>query len=165
MTTDYNATIEVNHRADAVTADQVDQLMDTLAPYHATVGGSPRGWLEVTLTVPAENLTQASTTALSVVQHAMHQVGPTAAAIAAEVLTTEEFDKRADMVPMPSLIGTAEAAEILGVSEQRVGQLVHAGQLSAAKVGRSLALSRTEVERFAGRERRTGRPRKSPMPA
>jgi excisionase family DNA binding protein len=160
MTTDYNATIEYNRKADVVLPDSADDLIDALEHYHVAVSSSARGWLEVTITLPAETLPQASTTALAVVSEAVHRVAPHATPIASQVLTTEEFDVRNGMVPLPSLIGTQEAAEILGVSQQRVVQLVNAGKLSATRAGRALAMSRSEVEQFAERDRPVGRPAK-----
>jgi excisionase family DNA binding protein len=156
MTKDYNAIVELGVRADSTTEDQVDQLIEVLSHYAPAIGPSPRGWLEVTITLPAVNLEQATMTALAVVRAAAWAgVEP----IASQVLTTDEFDARVGMTPLPSLIGTAEAAEILEVSQQRVVQLVNAGQLSATRAGRALALSRSEVEAFRQRDRPTGRPR------
>lgn len=56
-------------------------------------------------------------------------------------------------VPIRDLLRTAEAAEVLGVSRQRVVQLVDAGTLPETRVGGSLVLARSAVEarRDAGR--------------
>ena len=132
--------------------------MDALAQYGVAVTASPRGRLEVIITVPATSLEQATTTAYAVVKAAIR---PEVHVVSGEFMATREFDIRAGMEPMPSLIGTADAAEILGVSQKRVTQLVSEGRLSATRAGRSLALSRSEVEAFAQRDRPAGRPRRS----
>ena len=116
--------------------------MDALADYHPAVWTSPRGWLSVTITVPAENLRQAAATALAVVEQAAG-----APAVSIDVMATDEFDARAGFVPVPDLVGTSEAAEILGVSRQRVLQLARSGALPASPVGgKALAFPRSAVE-------------------
>jgi excisionase family DNA binding protein len=158
MTSNYIARVEVDRRADTVSPGSVDELMDELAEYGVAVGRSDRGWLEISLTVPGVNLRQATTTALALVEVAAGPLALNAELLLCEVTTEKEADSRDGFVTLPSLIGTAEAAEILEVSQQRVVQLVNAGQLSATKAGRSLALARYEVEQFAARERPGGRP-------
>jgi excisionase family DNA binding protein len=158
MNTNYIARVEVDRRADSVAPGDVDELMDELAEYAVAVGRSARGWLEIGMTVPGVNLRQATATALAVVELAVGPLALGAKLLLCEVTTEDEADARDGFVTLPSLIGTTEAAEILGVSPQRVGQLVNAGQLSAASVGRSLALARYEVEQFAQQERKGGRP-------
>lgn len=53
---------------------------------------------------------------------------------------------------------TAEAAEALGVTPQRVRALIAAGRLKADKVGRDWLIAPPDLE--AVRIRRSGRPRK-----
>ncbi|GAB3988947.1 helix-turn-helix domain-containing protein [Nocardioides marmoraquaticus] len=159
MTTSYNATIEYKKRADVVLPVDVDHLMDSLAEYHPAVGSSPRGWLEITITLPAASVAQAATTALAVVTEAVRGFAISAEPLVAAVMTTEEFDARAGMQPLPELVSSAEAAELLGVSRQRVNQLVEAGQLQGEHVGRALVLPRAAVQNFAGRDRGPGRPK------
>jgi excisionase family DNA binding protein len=55
-------------------------------------------------------------------------------------------------------ITTKEAAQILGISDRRVRQMILNGQLSAKRFGRTLTLSRSDVERL--RASRVGRPKK-----
>lgn len=159
MNDNYIARVEIDRRADAVSPGDIDALMDELAEFAVAVGRSARGWLEVTLTVPGVNLRQATATALAVVELAVGPLALSANPLSCEVTTEKEADARDGFVTLPSMIGTAESAEILGVSQQRVVQLINAGQLSATKAGRSLALARHEVEAFANRERGPGRPK------
>src|SRR5262245_3826803 len=55
-------------------------------------------------------------------------------------------------------VTTKEAAQILGVSDGRVRQMILKGQLSAKRFGRALTLSRSDVELLRGRK--VGRPKK-----
>lgn len=158
MSKDYNATIELGRRGEQVTDDQVDELMEMLKAYHVAVGTSARGWLEVVVTLPADDLEQATTTAIRVVGHAARAGDEP---ISAQVLTTQEYDARAGFVPVPEMMSTTEVAEQLGVSRQRVLQLAHGGQLQATKSGRDYSFPRTAVEAFAARDRKVGRPAKS----
>lgn len=149
----YNAAVEVAIKgADA--EKSADELMGVLAEYHVAVGSSTRGWLELRISVPAETLAQATSTALAVVESAAG-----AGAVACEVMTEEEFAARQGFEVVPDLLGVAEAAEILGVSRQRIDQLVHAGKLQAVSVGaRSRGYTRSSVEALAAKERSAGRP-------
>ena len=84
----YNAAVEVDgHDGDA------DELMNALAAYHPAVGVSPRGWLEARISLPAESLAQACTTATAVVEAVAG-----AAAIACEVMLESEFEIREGFV-------------------------------------------------------------------
>jgi excisionase family DNA binding protein len=53
-----------------------------------------------------------------------------------------------------------EAAQTLGISPQRVHQLILAGRLHATRVGRAWAVSSRELKRFEGLPRPVGRPKK-----
>jgi excisionase family DNA binding protein len=59
---------------------------------------------------------------------------------------------------MPTPLGTAEAAARLGVSQARVRQLIKAGRLPAARVGRDWLIQERHLKLVA--VRKTGRPRK-----
>jgi len=62
------------------------------------------------------------------------------------------------MENLTNRVTTKEAAEILGVTDGRVRQMILKGQLPAKRFGRSLTLSRSDVERLRGRK--AGRPKK-----
>jgi excisionase family DNA binding protein len=64
-------------------------------------------------------------------------------------------------VPL-ELIGTGQAARILGLSYRHVDWLIHKGRLRAVKVGRTWAVPLRDVERLA-RERQ-GKPRRGRPP-
>jgi excisionase family DNA binding protein len=61
------------------------------------------------------------------------------------------------MAERSDLIGTSTAAELLGVSGNRIRQLIASGQLPAQRVGRTLVIQRKDVESLA--EQPPGRPR------
>jgi excisionase family DNA binding protein len=59
--------------------------------------------------------------------------------------------------PEPELIGTTEAASILGVSQNRIRQLIAKGQLPAVRIGRTFVIRQNDLARFAAEP--PGRPR------
>lgn len=135
----YNATAELATKA---RLEEIgEDVVTALEGYHPAAGRSPFGRVEVTISLPAESLRQAVTTALSVIETS---TGLSVAAI--EVLTTDDFDRRNGLDPVPGLLSVSEAAAFLAVSRQRVLQLVDAGALPAVKIGKTLALHRTAVE-------------------
>lgn len=151
----YSAAVEVAVK-NASAEDYADDLMDALAAYSAAVGTSPRGWLEVRLSVPAETLAQATNTAVAVVESAAG-----AGAIACEVMTEDEFAARQGFTVPAEIVSSAEAASILGISTTRVRQLAAEGRLQAVPYeGRSKAFTRSSVDAFASQDRHGGRPRK-----
>jgi excisionase family DNA binding protein len=62
-----------------------------------------------------------------------------------------------DMTPDSDLVGTTKAAELLGVSRNRVRQLVASGQLPAERIGRTFVIRLRDIEAFAAAP--PGRPR------
>ena len=58
-------------------------------------------------------------------------------------------------------ITTTEAAELLGVSQSRVRQLILSGQLKAKKSGRDNMVSLASVDELLAKPRPVGRPRKT----
>ena len=57
-----------------------------------------------------------------------------------------------------NLVTVSEAASLLGVSRQRVLNLITAGQLEAEKLGAYYVLQADSVNRFAAKDRKPGRP-------
>lgn len=57
-------------------------------------------------------------------------------------------------------VGTKEAADRLGVTQERVTQLIRAGDLKAMKVGRTWIIDERSLTAFERKERRgPGRPK------
>lgn len=135
----YNAIVEIATKAKPEAV--ADDLMDGLEEYHPAVGTSLLGRPEVTITLPAESLRQALATALAVVENA---AGKPAQSV--EVMPTDDFDRRNGLEPMPELVSVTESAAMLGVSRQRVLQLVESSTIPAFKVGSTMVLQRAAVE-------------------
>jgi len=87
--TTYKAAVEVATRT-PLDVEQVSELND----YQPEVGTSPRGWLEVRLSVTSTSLAHACATALAVASAATG-----AEAIACEVMTSQESDDRQGFLP------------------------------------------------------------------
>lgn len=140
MTNRYSAHVEVDVRKNP-TADQVDATMGQLEPFHASIGMSPHGLLSVQLTVTADTLPQAAIVATSVVESALG-----AAVVAVELMTEAEFNRREGWDDVDDLVGVPEAAELLGVSRQAVGQRVRSGSLPGERRGRDWMVPRKAIE-------------------
>ncbi|MGA5304614.1 hypothetical protein ACPCHT_32215 [Nucisporomicrobium flavum] len=107
------------------TDDQMEALLTNLTAFSAALGHE-HGNLDVQLTVTAGNLLKAITEAAHAVRKAVAVVGLTGGDIVeAEAMTWDEFDRRLDAPQVPELWSVAEAAKHLGVSNQRINQLVH----------------------------------------
>jgi len=134
-----------------VNDDLADFLMDDLQSMHVSVGGSPTGNLSVRMTLPAESVEQALQFGDSVVERSLARWNADLRPVleVAEILTEAEFDRREGWTHIPDLIGVAEAASLLGVTRQRILQLIDAGRFaSVQKVSdRVIVLSRAEVEK------------------
>ena len=89
MRTTYNAAVEV------ATTKRLDvESGPELTDYHPELRTSPRGWLEVRITLTSTSLAHACATALAVASAATG-----AEAIACEVMTERESEDREDLVP------------------------------------------------------------------
>lgn len=140
----YNAVVEVTYKGKI--EDAADVLITALEGYSPATSRSLLGRLEVIISVPAESLRQAVTTALALVETAAARP-----ALSVEVLLTDDFDRLNGLEPVPQLVSVTEAAGILGVSRQRVHELVETGMLPAQKVGNAVVLHRAAVEARAAR--------------
>ena len=60
------------------------------------------------------------------------------------------------------MLTVKQTSKILNVNESRVRQFIYGGRLQSQKCicGQGLLIKKSEVERFAAIERRTGKPRK-----
>jgi excisionase family DNA binding protein len=64
--------------------------------------------------------------------------------------------KNSDSSDSPDLLSIAQSAETLGVTRQRVHDLIKNGQIIACKLGRYYYIQTIEVERY--RNQPTGKP-------
>lgn len=139
----YSIYIELEQR-DPV-PDLVTSVRDYLARFgHSpAVGTSPRGWLDVQASAPGDSALQA---AAAVVAHAQDASG--VEAIGIHVLTEAEFDARNGFAPatVPDMFSVTDAAQILGVSRQRILQMIEDHTLaSAKKVGSTWVIAQDDV--------------------
>lgn len=137
----YTAEAEVA-RTGELTHDQIDLAMDHLADYAPSLSVTSRGHHAARITFAADSIGQAARTAALVVEHALAST-----VIRVDVMTEAEADLRDGAVDVPELLGVTEAARLLGVSVQRVRQMIAEGKIAAHRIGeRSYALTRSEVE-------------------
>lgn len=136
----YTAVVETSKRGNP-SHDDVDAAMDALAAYAPALSVSPHGYREARITFPADSFAQAASTALAVVTAALG-----GEPVALQLMSEAEADLRDGSLEVPDLVGATEAAALLGVSPQRVRQMIDEGKLAAHRVGeRSFALVRSEV--------------------
>jgi excisionase family DNA binding protein len=142
MTTEYNVTVELDTDADEDTlADLLFPLLDEYSgAYHSAVDGRPA----VTLTIHQASVDQAIAEVLS----SIHAVSLTPWAV--EALPTSEFDRRTGLVDVPLMLSVPQAAARLGISEQRVRQLLSGEKLIGEKVGRDWLVSAASVAERLG---------------
>ncbi|MEK8226712.1 helix-turn-helix domain-containing protein [Oerskovia sp. M15] len=108
-----------------------------------------RGHVAAEITLPAESLRQAATTALAIAETgAVRAALDGADVLALEVLPTAEFDQRNGLDPMPELVSVTEAAEELDVSRQAVLQRLESGSLPGTKVGKTWVVQARALEPF-----------------
>ncbi|QHO91904.1 DNA-binding protein [Actinomyces sp. 432] len=130
---EYNATITIRSAGD----DADDALISALIDYHPAVSPSPlaQGAWDATITLSAETLGQALTTARAIGEHLGGMVG-------LEVVPTAAWDRRAaqEAGPGGELVGVTEAAARLGVTPQAVRDRIGRGTLPARRLGREWAV-------------------------
>lgn len=127
MAIEYAVRVELDHRG--VSNDDVDRIHERLDDWAVSISENLAGYLELTITVPANSLRQATNTALSLTAEIGTPTGVHA--------TTEKLrDERDQVEPLPDLVSVPEAAEILGYTRQNVLHLIETGQLAATKPAR-----------------------------
>lgn len=142
----WNVIIEFDH---PYTDDGVDDdILDAFADWHAVVDSAANHHVEVTLSIIAENMRQSCLQALALLS--AHDSLPTACRI--DVLRSSEYDRMNGFEPVPSLVSVTQAAATLGVTRQRVLQMIHEGSVNGIKVGNGWALSRAEIDNIAAKK-------------
>lgn len=140
MTNMYNAHIEIDERN--FTPDRAVSVMEKLVTYHCAPGTSRRGRLELRLTLPAENIEQATSTAVAVAEHATGNK-----VVRLDIMPESEFEAIQGYQPIPELMSVTEAAEALGMTRQRILQMIAEHKFpSATKIGSTIVLAQTDVE-------------------
>lgn len=100
--------------------DRLDRWVDQLDAIDALAARLPHGMIEVTVHVSSGvGVLDVPRDAWAVVERAIGEH----ALLGAEVITEDEYERRAEEPTMPELVSAAEIADELGVSRQRVHQL------------------------------------------
>lgn len=125
--------------------DQIDRIITLLGSYHPAISLTPDERLDVRISLQAETLRQAVDVTQLVISDALARAGqPDLQPVAVEAMTEELFERREQQPPVPDLVSAQEAADILGVSRQRIQQI--ADRLGGIKVGSTWVFPRTRVE-------------------
>lgn len=130
-TREYVVQVELDSRD--LKPEDVDAIHTSLGEWNVSASENLAGYIELTLTIPAERLRQAIDTALLA---AVEFGTPTAAYGITEALARQ----REGMYPLPELVSVPEAAEILKVSRQYVLKLITDGKLPATQVARDYVI-------------------------
>jgi excisionase family DNA binding protein len=137
----YQVTIDLP--GPPLTDDEADRAIEALAEHHPAIGNE-HGGPSILITVPADSLRQAVATGLALAAAASDREPLGIAALA-----EQEWDRREGFVPVPELVGATEAAQILGVSRQRIAQMVDEGKLPATRAGNAFVFARPTIEALA----------------
>jgi hypothetical protein len=142
----------------------LDTFADAIEPYHAAVSGGARSW-SAGINVEAAGAADAAALAAALVTLLAKQAGlPAWPIVRAEAIREDVLAEELAPPRLPELVSGPEAAEILGVSVQRVHQLAaeHPDFPAPAYKLRAASLwLRADVVSFEKRwDRKRGRPRK-----
>jgi excisionase family DNA binding protein len=134
--TQWNVVLEL----DTTDEDVIETLLDGIDGVGLV--GSPTDWgtWQVTLTLDADTLIDAASRAVERVE----AVGKVAVR-ALRALSTSDFDRRS--IFDAELVFMDEATALLGVSRQRIHQLIASGALPARRLGRQVAIPRGAIAR------------------
>jgi len=167
---DYSVLVEFRQRPDCVapiTDEAIDTFMDLLLPYSAAVSGGPAHddyGARVSITAAPGALSALVTAANLVHKAATHAGLPAGHIIRLEATREDVLEEDLARPTLPDLVSAPEAAEILGVTAQRIHTLA-AGNSSFPEPAYRLRTGRiwfrAAIEKFAADwQRKPGRPRK-----
>ena len=126
MSNEYNVMIDLGE----VAPDDVD--LDAMAEYHAVLAaGAVDGHLELIITLHADDLRQAVSTALTVTE-ARLSIPP----FAVRALSTAGFDAGLDVLDQVVRLTVGQAADLLGVTTAAVRQRLDRGTIPGRRLGR-----------------------------
>ena len=158
--------VDVGHEIDG---DTLAELGERLEAHVASVGEEPEpGRLGVQMHTEAPSIRKGLDAAVRAVTDALRAVELRGEVIDARVMTAAEFERQQMCPTLPPLMGLAEVAEFLGVSRQRVNQLVKENPQYFREVVRTASgplYAEAAVSAFKARRRRPGRPPKTEAPA
>ncbi len=164
----YSAYLEARAPAGAdpvVDECAADALMDLLEKYDGVVSASDGSW-GGTISIDAPSASDAAFIAGGIIEERAGKAGmPVWPVVRVEVTRQDLLDTLNEQPTLPELVSVPEAAEILGVSPQRVHELAATnatfpGPVYELRTGKLWL--RAAVEAFSQRwERKPGRPRKA----
>jgi hypothetical protein len=156
----------------AVAPDEAsaDELMGMLEEYSGVVAAGDSSW-SATITVPAADVRAATDIAVGVVEEMARKAGmPQWPLTRADAVRQDVLEAESARPTLPEIVSAPEAADILGVSQQRVRELASTApefpepvyQLRTGKLW-----LRAAIEAYAARRPRTPgrRPAVSPQPS
>lgn len=118
---EWSATVEFSVERPTIT--QAERMLEALAQHHPAGSVGPRT-MGASLSIEAPDATSASRKAARLVLNAAKTAGIRAGEVVElEVMEWKRFERWLDTPTFPDLIGSAEAAEILGVSRQRFHEI------------------------------------------
>lgn len=145
--------------------DTIVAIRDHLDAHSAAVGEGPEpGRLSIQMHVDASTIRKGFEQAARAITDAARACGLAAEIVDARIMTDEEFEREQLRPTLPPLMGVAEIAQFLGVSRQRVGQLVreHPAYFhEVVRVASGPLYAEAAVRSYAARGRTPGRPRKA----
>lgn len=122
--------------------DLVDEIIEDLHDTAPALAASADGWLEITITLPANSLQQALNMALARIQTHGEPTMLTA-------MPESVRDAHEGIPEIPELLTMPQAAQILGVSRQAVVDMHTSGKLRAVQVGPQRVTTKADVEALA----------------
>ncbi|ONK13280.1 hypothetical protein [Streptomyces sp. MP131-18] len=157
--TTWRARVTADNITSPPRPEQYEQIQQHIAG--ATVHDAATGRLTFTFRLEASTLTQASASALLRARTALREALDSRAELTGlEVISAKEADAP---VTGTGLMGRKEAANVLHVSPQRINELLKkdpAFPRPVAVLSSGLVFTAESIHTYAGRPRRTGRPRK-----
>jgi hypothetical protein len=126
----WNITAELALGTSQIPNPRTDQILEELSEFGAVLTASDLGRAAVIISVPAQTLAQALTTARALlIQHEP---------VSLTVETAADFDRHSEIAEIgriPQLLSTSEAAAALNISRTAVIKRCTTGSLPAEKVG------------------------------
>lgn len=132
----YNLVVELDASRDEAAGDFGGSLLEQFGDYHPALTVSSLGRAELVVSVPAEDMWQALSTA-----RALFRDLPVTRVWAE---TSADFDRRSE-AEVPPLLSVTEVAEMLGITRAAVQQRIDAGKLPAVRVGKAWAVPAASV--------------------
>jgi hypothetical protein len=128
------------------TPDTADRVVGQLEGYSPAAAPSEWGFLEVVISILADDIAQAARIGVAVLEQ---ETGLRVRTI--EVMTTGDYDRRDGIEPLPVVMGVPSAAATLGISPQAVHGLIESGALPATRADRAWVLPASAVLKRASR--------------